>query len=150
MRLKRGLDAVRDDYDFLLIDCAPSLDLLTVNALTAADSVLIPIVPEFFAMVGIGELVDTIEKVQQVLNPALGILGVLVTMYDSRTNLGKQVIEELRGYFGDKVYQTMIPKNVRLAEAPSYGKPVIFYDITSKSSERYLELAREMLEKGGV
>ncbi len=146
-RLKDALDSVRDDYEFILIDCPPSLDLLTINALTASDSVLIPIEPEFFAMVGISELVETIEQVHDVLNPALRIEGVLVTMYDQRTNLGRQVMDELRGYFKRTLFDTIIPQNIRLAEAPSHGQPVLLYDIASKGAERYLELAKEFLAR---
>jgi chromosome partitioning protein len=151
-RLRRLLEPLRQDYAAVLIDCPPSLGLLTVNALTAADAVLIPVQCEYLALEGITQLMDTISRVRASLNPGLAIEGVLMTMYDDRTNLGRQVVEEVRSVFGDQVYRTVIPRNVRLGEAPSHGKPIFMYDIRSKGSEAYLSLAREFLEheKKGV
>ncbi len=136
---------MRDAYDFILIDCPPSLGLLTLNALVAADGVLIPVQCEYLALEGISALMDTIERVRESLNRALEIEGVLMTMYDDRTNLARQVVEEVREVFKDQVYQTLIPRNVRLGEAPSYGKPIFLYDIRSKGAEAYFNLAKEFL-----
>jgi len=143
--LKKILDPVRDKYDFIVIDCPPSLGLLTLNALVAADEVLIPIQAEYFAMEGVTELLRTLERVREGLNPDLAVRGVLLTMVDERTNLGKQVSREVIRFFGDKVYKTAIPRNVKLAEAPSFGKPIIFYDIASRGAQSYLQVAREFL-----
>ncbi len=148
-RLRDALVDVRDEYDYILVDCPPSLGLLTLNGLVAADGVLIPIQGEYYAMEGVGKLLGTIRLVQDSLNPRLRIEGVLLTMYDTRLNLCKQVLEELRRYFGYKVYKTVIPRNVRLAEAPSFGKPVIMYDALSKGAQAYLELAKEVLSRDG-
>ena len=145
MRLKTALGAIRNDYDYVLIDCPPSLGLLTVNALTAADSVIIPIQCEYYALEGLSQLLNTIRLVQKHLNRSLQIEGVLLTMFDARTNLGVQVIEEVKKYFQHKVYQTIIPRNVRLSEAPSHGKSIIAYDPKSKGAEVYLELAKEVI-----
>ncbi len=145
--LSRALEPVRDDYDFILVDCPPSLGLLTLNTLTAADSVLIPIQCEFYALEGLSQLLSTIRLVQRGLNPSLAIEGVLLTMYDRRLNLSKQVAEEAREYFGGKVFEATIPRNVRLAEAPSFGQPIVTYDILSAGSQSYLALARELLAK---
>ncbi|MDX1394339.1 MAG: ParA family protein [Gemmatimonadota bacterium] len=145
--LRERLAAVRDDYDFVLIDSPPSLGLLTLNALAAADSVLIPIQCEFYALEGLSQLLNTIRRVQRGLNPDLEIEGVLLTMFDSRLNLAKQVVEEAREYFGAKVFETMIPRNIRLAEAPSFGKPIALYDVLSSGARGYLSLARELLER---
>jgi chromosome partitioning protein len=144
-RLGSALNSVRDRYDFILIDSPPSLGLLTLNSLTAADSVLVPIQCEYYAMEGLGQLLNTVRMVQSSLNPNLEIEGILLTMYDGRLNLCKQVTEEIRKYFADKVYNTVINRNVRLSEAPSFGKPIILYDITSTGAENYLSLAEEIL-----
>jgi chromosome partitioning protein len=144
-KLGLALEPVRERYDFILIDSPPSLGLLTLNTLTASDSVLIPIQCEYYAMEGLGQLMNTIRMVQNSLNPNLKIEGILLTMYDGRLNLCKQVADEMRKYFSDKVYKTVINRNVRLSEAPSFGKPVILYDITSTGAENYLSLAEEIL-----
>jgi chromosome partitioning protein len=146
-KLARALDGVRDKYDFIIIDCPPSLGLLTVNTLTAADSIIIPIQCEYYALEGLGQLLNTIRLVQKHLNPALKIEGVLLTMFDGRLNLSKQVADEARKYFDDKVYETVISRNVRLSEAPSFGKPIILYDILSSGAENYISLAKEVLSK---
>jgi chromosome partitioning protein len=146
-RLKRVLDAVKDDYDFILIDSPPSLNILTLNVLTAADSVLIPIQCEYYALQGLAELLNTIRLVQQSTNPSLAIEGALLTMYDARLNLSKQVAEDVQNTFSEKVFKTIIPRSVKLSEAPSFGKPVILYDVVSVGAVRYMELAREILEK---
>ena len=145
--LRDKLEAVRDVYDYILIDSPPSLGLLTLNALAAADSVLIPIQCEFYALEGLSQLLNTIRRVQRGINPDLEIEGVLLTMYDSRLNLAKQVVEEAREYFGTKVFETMIPRNIRLAEAPSFGKPIALYDVLSTGARGYLSLARELIER---
>ena len=144
-RLKKAVDSVRDRYDYIIIDCPPSLGLLTLNSLTAADSILMPIQCEFYALEGVSQLMNTIELVRNNLNDQLEVEGVLMTMYDSRTKLAEQVVAEVRQAFGDKVYQTMIPRNVRLSEAPSYGQPVLFYDKRSKGAEAYQALAKEVI-----
>jgi chromosome partitioning protein len=143
--LRSALAPVRDDYDFILVDCPPSLGLLTLNTLTAADSVLIPIQCEFYALEGLSQLLSTVRLVQKGLNPGLEIEGVLLTMYDKRLNLSRQVAEEAVQYFGPKVYRTQIPRNVRLAEAPSFGSPIIVYDALSAGAQSYLGLAREVI-----
>jgi len=145
VRLKSAIDKVRGDYDFILIDCPPSLGLLTLNAFAAADSVLVPMQCEYYALEGISHLMSTIERVKTALNPGLYVHGVLLTMYDPRRNLANQVATELRAHF--HVYDTVIPRNIRLAEAPSHGKPIILYDAGSKGSQGYLSLAREILER---
>ncbi len=145
-RLKRLLDGVRDRYSHVIVDCPPSLGLLTVNALTAADSVLIPVQCEYLALEGIRQLLDTLDRVRAALNPSLDIGGVLMTMYDDRTNLSRQVVEDVRQVFGPKVFETIIPRNVRLGEAPSHGKAIFLYDIRSKGAGAYLRLAQEFLE----
>lgn len=144
-RLRHILEDTRALYDYSFIDCPPSLGLITLNALVAADSVLIPVQCEYLALEGISQLVDTINRVRDALNPGLGIRGVLMTMFDERTNLARQVVEEVRGVFGERVYQTVIPRSVRLGEAPSHGKAIFLYDIRSKGSEAYLALAKEFL-----
>ena len=144
-RLKKALGAVQEDYDYILIDCPPSLGLLTLNCLTAADSVLIPIQCEFYALEGVTQLMNTVQLVQENLNPDLAVEGVLMTMYDSRTKLAEQVVQMVRENFGDVVYQTMIPRTVRLSEAPSYGQPILYYDQRSKGTEVYRALAKEVL-----
>lgn len=148
-KLKKILRPLKEQYDFIIIDCPPSLGLLTINAMTAADSVLVPLQTEFYAMEGLSQIVRTITLVQKGLNPALKIEGILLTMFDGRNNLSRQVEEEVRSHFGDKVFRTVIPRNVRLSEAPSHGKPIILYDITSRGASAYLELARELLQRGG-
>jgi chromosome partitioning protein len=147
-RLKRALAAVRDDYQYIFVDCPPSLGLLTVNTLTAADTVIVPIQCEYYALEGLGQLLNTIRLVQRNLNPDLRIEGILLTMYDGRLNLARQVADEARRYFGDRVYRTMIPRNVRLGEAPSFGQPIILYDIASSGAQSYIELARELMLQG--
>jgi chromosome partitioning protein len=144
-RLKKALDSVRDKYDYIIIDCPPSLGILTINALTAADSVLIPIQCEYYALEGLSQLLNTIRLVQKQLNRNLYIEGVLLTMLDARTNLGIQVIDEVKKYFREKVYGTIIPRNVRLSEAPSHGQAIITYDRRSKGAEVYSDLAREVI-----
>jgi chromosome partitioning protein len=146
-RLRQLVASIRADYDFVFIDCPPSLGLLTLNALVAADAVLIPLHGEYFALEGLADLVGTIRRVRAALNPNLDIEGVLLTMFDERTNLGQQVAKELRDFFKDKVFVTVIPRNIRLGEAPSHGKPVILYDVKSKGAEAYLALAREYLQR---
>ncbi|HAK1273387.1 TPA: ParA family protein [Listeria monocytogenes] len=148
IRLKKAIDSIRDDYDYVIIDCPPSLGLLTLNALTAADSVLIPVQCEYYALEGLSQLLNTIRIVQKHLNEDLKIEGVLLTMLDARTNLGIQVIEEVKKYFQNKVFNTIIPRNVRLSEAPSHGKPILLYDAKSKGAEVYLELAKEVVAHG--
>lgn len=144
--LRRRLEGVRETYDYVLIDSPPSLGLLTLNALVAADTVLIPIQCEFYALEGLSQLLNTVRLVQRSLNQALEIEGVLLTMYDSRLNLSKQVVSEAQEYFGGKVFDTVIPRNVRLAEAPSFGKPIAVYDVLSTGARGYLSLARELIE----
>ncbi len=145
--LKNALGGIKDKYDYILIDCAPSLGLITLNALTAADSVIIPIQCEYFALEGLGKLLNTIKSVQNIHNPDLDIEGLLLTMYDSRLRLSNQVVEEVRTHFNKMVFNTIIQRNVRLSEAPSYGETIIMYDASSNGAENYLNLAREFLEK---
>lgn len=144
-KLKRALDKIKYKFDFVLIDCPPSLGLLTINSLTAANSVLVPIQCEFYALEGLTQLMNTISLVQRNLNPALTLEGVVLTMFDARTNLSIQVVDEVKNHFRHKVYQTIIPRNIRLSEAPSHGQPVIKYDPRSKGSEVYYDLAREVI-----
>jgi len=148
VRLKRALEAVKDEYDYIIIDCPPSLGLLTLNALTASDAVIIPVQCEYYALEGLSQLLNTVRLVQKHLNTELAIEGVLLTMLDARTNLGIQVIEEVKKYFQDKVYHTIIPRNVRLSEAPSHGEPIIIYDPKSRGAEVYLDLAKEVVTNG--
>ena len=143
--LKRFLDRARNDFDYVLLDCPPSLSLLTVNAMTAADGLLIPLQCEFYALEGLGQLIQTMRLIKQRLNPKLDITGILLTMFDKRTNLSAQVAEEARRFFPGQVFDTVVPRNVRLGEAPSFGKPIIWYDAQSAGSASYLELAREIL-----
>jgi chromosome partitioning protein len=145
--LRRALDSVANDYDYILIDSPPSLGLLTINGLTAAHSVLVPLQSEYFALEGVSQLVNTVERVRGAVNPGLEIEGIVLTMYDERMNLARQVADEVRAHFGEKVYQTIIPRNVRLGEAPSFGKPIILYDIRSRGSEAYVSLAREFIRR---
>jgi chromosome partitioning protein len=146
-RLRNALKSIREEFQFVVLDCPPALDLLTLNALVAADSVLVPMQAEYFALEGVSELLDTIERLRQSFNPSLEIEGVVLTMYDDRTNLAQQVTQELRRYFGDKLLKTVIPRNIRLAEAPSYGKPVLLYDVRSRGAESYIKLAKELMER---
>ncbi len=143
--LRERLAPIRDRFNYTLLDCPPALDLLTLNALVAADSVLVPIQCEYFALEGVSELLDTLIRVRRTHNPKLAIEGILLTMFDERTNLSHQVRDDLKDFFGDQVFDTMIPRNVRLAEAPSYGKPVILYDPDCRGSESYLTLAKEVI-----
>jgi chromosome partitioning protein len=145
--LRRAMESVRESYDYVLVDCPPSLGLLTLNTMAAADAVLIPIQCEFYALEGLSQLLNTVRLVQRNLNPRLEIDGVLLTMFDQRLNLSRQVADEAKEYFGDRVYQTVIPRNVRLAEAPSFGKPIVLYDILSAGAQAYLGLAREMMAR---
>ena len=149
-RLKYHLDKIKNDYDYILIDCPPALGIITTNALTASDSVIIPVQCEFFALEGITQLLKAIMYTQANLNPNLSIEGVLLTMLDARTNLGLEVVEEIRSYFKDKVYNTIIPRLVRLTEAPSHGKPIVAYDPKSRGSEAYLNLAKEVIKANGT
>lgn len=144
-RLKEVIESVRERYSYILIDCPPSLDLLTLNALAASDSVLVPIQCEFLAIEGVSDLLDTLKRIGRTINQQLEIEGILLTMYDDRTTLSKQVAADLRGFFGSQVFDTVIPRNVRLAEAPSHGMPVMFYDIHSKGAESYVQLAKEVI-----
>jgi len=146
-RLRQALHSVRDKFDFIILDCPPALDLLTLNALVAADSVLIPMQAEYFALEGVSELLDTIERLRQSFNPELQIEGVVLTMYDDRTTLAQQVSHELKKFFDKKLLRTIIPRNIRLAEAPSYGKPALLYDVRSRGAESYIRLAKELMDR---
>lgn len=145
-KLKEALSSIKDEYDFIIIDCPPSLGLVTLNALTASDSVLVPIQCEYYALEGLGQLMSTVDLVQRHLNKSLEVEGVALTMYDARTNLSMQVIEEVKKYFKDKVYRTVIPRNVKLSEAPSYGLPIAMYDKNSKGATAYTDLAKEVIK----
>ena len=147
--LKKALAPIRGDYDYIVIDCSPSLGLVTVNALTAADTVIIPVQPEFFALEGLGKLLQTIRLVQGGVNPSLTIEGFVVTMFDGRTKVHTQILQELRDHFKELVFKTIIQRNIRLSEAPSHGKPILLYDIMCNGSSNYLNLAREVLEHNG-
>jgi chromosome partitioning protein len=149
-RLRSLITSVRGDFDYIYIDCPPSLGLMTLNALVAADAVLIPLHCEYFALEGLADLVGTIRRVRAALNPSLDIEGVLLTMFDERTNLGQQVATDVRQFFKEKVFRTVIPRNVRLGEAPSHGLPVILYDVKSRGAEAYIALAREVLERSAT
>lgn len=144
-RLKTALEPVIENYDYILIDCPPSLDILTVNALIAAQSVLIPIQCEYFALEGVSELMETIRQIRRLRNPDLEIEGALLTMFDERTNLSNQIMQDLRSFFGEKLFSTIVPRNIRLGEAPSHGQPIILYDIRSKGAESYIRLAKEII-----
>ncbi|SFK11211.1 chromosome partitioning protein [Halobacillus dabanensis] len=148
VKLKKSLDQIKGEYDYIIIDCPPSLGLLTLNSLTASDSVLIPVQCEYYALEGLSQLLNTIRLVQKHLNNQLMIEGVLMTMLDARTNLGIQVIDEVKKYFQDRVYRSIIPRNIRLSEAPSHGRPVIIYDAKSRGAEVYLDLAKEVIVNG--
>jgi len=148
IKLKKAIAPIRENYDFILIDCPPSLGLLTLNALTAADKILIPIQCEYYALEGLGQLMNTIKLIKKHLNPHLELEGVVLTMFDARTNLSIQVVDEVKQYFKNKVFKTIIPRNVRLSEAPSHGEPVITYDPKSRGAEVYNELAGEIIENG--
>jgi chromosome partitioning protein len=147
-RLKKGLSSSRQRYDFVLLDCPPSLGFLTVNALTASDSVIVPLQCEYYALEGMTQLLQTIRAVKQGLNPALKIAGILLTMHDTRNNLSLQVADEVRSHFGETVFKTIIPRNVRLSESPSHGKPAILYDVKSSGAQSYLALAKEIISRG--
>lgn len=147
-QLKRLLQQVRENYAFILMDCPPALGLLTLNALTAADSVLVPIQCEYLALEGVSELLDTLMRIRRTLNPNLAVEGIVLTMYDDRTTLSRQVASDLRSFFGSQVFESIIPRNVRLAEAPSHGKPIHFYDIHSRGAEAYTNLAKEVISNG--
>jgi len=149
-KLREALAPIRSDYPFILLDCPPALDLLTLNALVAADGLLVPMQAEYFALEGISELMSTLDRVTQAFNPSLALEGVLLTMYDDRTNLSQQVSDNLNAFFGDKLFKTTIPRNVRLAEAPSHGKPVALYDPKSRGAEAYRELALEVLTRNNI
>src|ERR1700723_728936 len=144
-RLREAIGPLREKYEYILIDCPPSLDILTVNALAASDAILVPVQCEFLALEGVSELLDTLARLRRSINPSLAIEGILLTMYDDRTTLSKQVAADLRSFFGAQVFETVIPRNVRLAEAPSHGMPVMFYDIHSKGAESYVQLAKEVI-----
>jgi chromosome partitioning protein len=143
--LRRKVDGIREQFNFLLLDCPPALDLLTLNALVAADSVIVPVQCEYFALEGISELLNTLIRIRRAHNPRLAIEGILLTMFDERTNLSHQVRDDLRDFFGDQVFSTVIPRNVRLAEAPSFGKPILLYDPQCRGAASYLELAQEVI-----
>ncbi len=143
--LRRKLESLRDKFNFIILDCPPALDLLTLNALVAADTVIVPVQCEYFALEGVSELLDTLIRIRRTLNPKLAVEGILLTMFDDRTNLSHQVRDDLRDFFGDQVFSTVIPRNVRLAEAPSYGKPIFLYDPQCRGAESYLELAKEVI-----
>lgn len=147
MRMKQVLDPIRDRYDYILIDCPPSLTLITLNMLVAADAVLIPLQCEYYALEGLSQLLTTIERVQESLNPELHVDSVLLTMFDNRLNLSRQVASDAREHFGERVFETVIPRNIRLAEAPSFGKPIVVYDINSVGAQAYMAVARELLDR---
>ena len=150
IRLRRALETIKDSYDLVILDCPPALDLLTLNVLSAAETLIVPMQAEYFALEGISELISTLERVRAAFNPTLNIEGVLLTMYDDRTNLAQQVTETLREYFRDRLFRTVIPRNIRLAEAPSHGKPVAIYDPRSRGTEAYFELATELLARNNM
>lgn len=148
--LRRTLDPIKDEYDYVLVDCPPSLGILTLNGLSAADQVIIPLQCEYFAMEGLTQLLQSIKRVQGSYNPKLGIMGILFTMYDSRTRLAQDVVQEVIGYFGKRVFRTIIPRNVRLSEAPSFGKPILLYDVECVGARSYLELAHEVIAQNVI
>ncbi len=147
IRMRNALAAIKDRYDYILIDCPPSLGLITLNMLVAADGILIPLQCEYYALEGLTQLLSTVQRVQDTLNPALEVDGVLLTMYDARLNLSRQVASDARQHFGDRVFPTVIPRNIRLAEAPSFGKPIVVYDVASVGAQAYMSVARELLER---
>ena len=147
IRMKNALAAIKDRYDYVLIDCPPSLGLITLNMLVAADGIVIPLQCEYYALEGLTQLLSTVQRVQDTLNPALEVDGVLLTMYDARLNLSRQVAADARQHFGDRVFPTVIPRNIRLAEAPSFGKPIVVYDVASVGAQAYMSVARELLER---
>ena len=147
-RFKEIIEQLRSQYRFIIIDCPPALDLITLNALVASDSVLIPVQCEYLALEGVSELLDTLMRIRRTLNPTLAVEGIVLTMYDERTTLSRQVAADLRSFFGTQVFESVIPRNVRLAEAPSHGKPILFYDIHSRGAEAYIQLAREVIANG--
>jgi chromosome partitioning protein len=149
-RLREAIDPIRSTYPFILLDCPPALDLLTLNALVAADTLLVPMQAEYFALEGVSELMATLDRVAAAFNPGLSLEGVLLTMFDDRTNLSQQVRDNLQAFFGEKVFKTTIPRNIRLAEAPSHGKPIALYDPRSRGAEAYRELALELMERNGI
>jgi len=149
-RLRKALESIRYNYQFIILDCPPALDLLTLNALVAADTLLVPMQAEYFALEGVSELTGTLDRVSAAFQPELGLEGVVLTMYDPRTSLSQQVAENIREFFGDKLYTTTIPRNVRVAEAPSHGQPVMVYDARSRGAEAYRDLARELLARNGI
>jgi len=146
-KLKKAIDVVKDEYDYIIIDCPPSLGLLTLNAITAADSILIPLQCEYYAMEGLTNLLNTVDLVKKNLNTALSVEGILLTMYDKRNNICNDVVEEVKKHFEQNAFEAIIPRNVRLSEAPSFGKPIILYDVKSKGCESYLKLAKEVISK---
>ena len=146
-RLRHALEPLRERFEFIVLDCPPALDLLTLNALVASDGVLIPMQAEYFALEGVSELLDTVERIRAALNPPLAVEGVVLTMFDERTNLAQQVAEELKKHFGEKLCTTTIPRNIRLAEAPSHGKPALLYDVRSRGAESYIRLAKELMDR---
>ena len=148
--LKKSLIEIKDNYDYIFLDCPPSLGFLTLNAITAADFVLVPLQCEYYALEGLSQLLNTLKAVKKGLNPGLKIVGILLTMFDSRNNLSSQVEEEVRRYFKSTVFNTIIPRNVRLSEAPSHGKPIMLYDLNSKGAQSYLKLAEELIDRGGL
>ncbi len=148
--LRKGLGGPRNRYDYIFLDCPPSLGFLTVNALTAADALLVPLQCEYYALEGLSQLLKTVRAVRRGLNPGLRLAGILLTMYDKRNNLSQQVAHEVQSHFGSEVFKTIIPRNVRLSEAPSYGKPILLYDIRSTGAQSYLSLARELIGRGGI
>jgi chromosome partitioning protein len=145
--MRRAVESLREDYDYIIIDCPPSLGLITINMLVAADALLIPLQCEYYALEGLSQLLNTVHRVQHSANEKLGIDGVLLTMYDSRLNLSRQVAEDAREYFGPKVFKNVVPRNVRLAEAPSFGKPIILYDVASVGAQAYMNVAKELIER---
>jgi chromosome partitioning protein len=147
-QLKKVLEGIRGNYDYIMMDCPPALGLLTLNALSAADSVIVPIQCEYLALEGVSELLDTLMRIRRTLNPGLAVEGIVLTMYDERTTLSKQVASDLRSFFGGQIFESIIPRNVRLAEAPSHGKPIHFYDIHSRGAEAYINLAKEVISNG--
>jgi chromosome partitioning protein len=149
-RLKQSIDFVKDEYDFILIDTPPSLGLITINTMTAANSVIIPIQCEFYALEGVSQLVETIKRIKKALNPSLYIEGIVMTMYDARTNLATEVVDEVKRFFPGKVYGTIIPRNVRVSEAPGFGRPVVYYDEASKGAQAYSDLALELIENNSA